>query len=122
MLSSNPSQSQRRWRSNSEETEAGSGFKSPLISLGENFKNLNSSSFRPRADLFFSVRNAAQPGWKIAAGTQEINDDRFVFSLQKHRKMLSGASEKQIFVDSIDQRCATLAAGHAAGNSFAVLI
>ena len=52
---------------------------------------------------------------------QEINDDHFVFSFQKHRKMLSGAREKQIFVDPINQRRATLAAGHAASNSFAAL-
>ena len=52
---------------------------------------------------------------------QEINDDYFGFSLQKHHKMLSRAREKQICVDPINQCRATLATGHAAGNSFAAL-
>lgn len=67
------------------------------------------------------VCNFAQLSSKIAAGMQEINDDYFVFSLQKHHKMMFRASEKQIRVDPINLCRATLAAGHAAGNSFAAL-
>ena len=41
-----------------------------------------------RTALFLQVCNVTQLGWKIAAGMQEINDDHFVFSFQKHHKML----------------------------------